>query len=339
VSFARYLGKTFWPVNLATPYPHPGHWELVLVICSVALIAGLSAIAVLLARKFPFAFTGWFWFVGTLVPVIGLVQVGGQSMADRYMYLPLIGLFIVLAWGIGEVCLRWRVPRTWAVFLAAIVLVPAALRSRDQLGYWQNDGTLFRHALVATKNNYVASINLGTWLSKQGQVMEAMGCFNEALRMHPSDPSALYDLGNAFSKLGNWDDAIASYRRALQITPDQADILNNLGFALAAKKQFTAAVTNFEAALTLKPDSASAHNNLASVLFAEQKFDEAAGHYREALRLTPDNPQIYANLGDTLLRMNQPAEAAKCYLQALQLNPDDAKSRAKLRALGAPVSN
>ncbi len=338
VSYARYLGKMFWPATLATPYPHPGHWPFGLVLFAVVLFAALCVAAVWWGQKFPFAPAGWFWFVGMLVPVIGLVQVGDQSMADRYTYLPVIGVFMVLVWGVGEACVHWRVPKEAAIFLAAIVLAACALRTRDQLGYWQNSGTLFRHVLAVTKNNYVAENNLGTWLSGRGQIAEAMDCYRQSLKIKPGNVDALYDLGNAFARLGDWDNAIADYRRALEITPDQADILNNLGFALAAKRQFAEAIADFNAALKLNPDSAGAHNNLATVLFMQHRFDEAEQHYREALRLTPDNPQIYANLGDTLIRLGRTPEAVKCYQAALRLAPDDPQIKAKLQALGTPAN-
>jgi Flp pilus assembly protein TadD len=338
VSYARYLGKMFWPTALATPYPHPGHWPLWLVLSAVVLFAALCVAAVWWGQKFPFAPVGWFWFVGMLVPAIGLVQVGDQSMADRYTYLPLVGAFVVLVWGVGGACMHWRVPKPPVIFLAAIMLAACALRTRDQLGYWQNSGTLFRHALAVTKDNYVAENDLGTWLSGRGQIAEAMDCYRQSLKIKPDNADALYDLGNAFARLGDWDNAIADYRRALEISPNQADILDNLGFALAAKQQFAEAIANFDAALKLNPDSAGAHNNLATVLFIQHQFDKAEQHYREALRLTPDNPQIYANLGDTLVRLGRMAEAVNCYQAALRLKPDDPKIKAKLQAVGAPAN-
>jgi tetratricopeptide (TPR) repeat protein len=333
------LGKTFWPTVLACPYPHPGHWELSLVVYSVALIAGLSALAVLYARRYPFFFTGWFWFVGTLIPVIGLVQVGGQPMADRYTYIPLIGLFIAFVWGLGETALSRPVPKTLIVVLTAMILVACAWRTRNQLSYWRDSETLFRHTLAVTKDNYIACNNLGTWLSKRGQIAEAMDYFHKSLKINPDGSDVLYNLANTFAKLGNWDEAITNYQRALQITPNQSDILDNLGFALAAKKQFADAVVCFEAALKLNPDCADAHNNLATVLFIQKKIDGAVRHFREALRLTPGNPQIYSNLADALVKQGQTAEAVRCYQEALRLKPGDPQVRAKLQALGAPISN
>ncbi len=337
VSCARYLGKTFWPATLALPYPHPGHWPLGLVLFAVVLFAVVCAGAGWGGQKYPFAPVGWFWFVVMLVPVIGLVQVGDQSMADRYTYWPLIGVFVVLVWGLSEACARLRVPKPPVIFLAVIVLAACAWRTRGQLVYWQNSGTLFRHALAVTQNNYVAENELGTWLSSQGQIEEAMDCYRQSLKIKPDNVDALYDLGNAFARCADWDNAIADYRRALEIAPAQADTLDNLGFALAAKQQFTDAIACFDAALKLDPDSAGAHNNLATVLFRQHRYDEAEQHYRAALRLTPDNPQIYVNLGDTLVRLGRPADAVQYYQAALQLKPGDLRIQAKLQALGVPA--
>jgi Tfp pilus assembly protein PilF len=339
VAYDRYLAKTFWPSPLANPYPYPDHWDGLLIIYAVALIVGLCAVAGLQARRFPFAATGWFWFVGTLVPVIGLVQVGNQSMADRYTYLPLIGIFMITAWGLAAMCANWRLPKPVAGILAVVLLTACGLRTRDQIGYWQNSGTLCRHALAVTENNFVACNNLGTWLSKNGEVTQAMDWFRQSLQFRPDNPDALYNLGNAFAKLGNWDEAISHYRRALQVTPDQTDILNNLGFALATKKQFAEAIACFETALKLDPHSAGTHNNLATVLFMQQRFDEAVQHYLAALRVTPDDPRIYVNLGDALVRQGQTAEAVKSYQEALRLRPGDPQIAAKLQALGVQSSN
>ena len=333
VACARYLGKTFWPVALSNPYPYPGHWAAGFVAFSVLLAVGLTIAAIGLRRKVPWLPVGWFWFAGTLVPVIGLVQVGSQSMADRYMYLPQIGIFMMVTWALAGIVADWRRLRPVAGVLAAVVLIACGVQTRDQIGYWQNSGTLFSHALAMTEDNYVACNNLGTWHSKNGQMAQAMDCFRRSLEIKTDNPDALYNLGNAYAGQGDWDTAITYYHRALQMTADQADILNNLGFALAMKRQMPDAIACFEAALKLNPDSASTHNNLAAILFQEQRLDEAVVHYREALRITPDDPRIYLNLGDTLMRLKKPAEAVLCYKAALRFSPDDPQIKAKLQAL------
>jgi len=339
VAYARYLGKTLWPIALGNPYPHPGHWAAGLVVFSAVLVIGLSVAAVRLGRKLPFVPVGWFWFVGTLVPVIGLVQVGNQSMADRYTYFPLIGIFIVAVWSGAGMCANRRLPRPVLGVVAIVVLLACGLRTRDQIGFWRDSGTLFRHTLSVTENNFVACNNLGTWLSKNGQMIKATDWFRQSLQIQPDNPDALYNLGNIFARQGRWDEAVDNYRHALQVAPDQADILNNLGFALATQQQYADAIACFEAALKLDPDSASTHNNLASVLFREQRYDEAAQQFREALRVEPDDSRVCVNLGDTLLRLGKPAEAISCYQAALRLRPGDPQIGAKLRALGVPVLN
>ncbi len=340
ISYGRYLGKTFWPVNLAVLYPHPLQWDTGLIVLSLLLVIGLSATALGLGRRLPFVFTGWFWFVATLVPVIGLVQVGNQSMADRYAYVPLIGVFIVLAWSMAELCANRRLPKQFVVMVALLLLAASALRSRDQTSHWRNSETLFRHTLAVTQNNFLAYNNLGTYLSSVGQMTEAMDCYAKSLQINPDYAESLCNMGNALSQSGQWQGAVEYYHRAMQIAPDHTDVLSNLGIALAAQKQFADATACFEKALQGDPDSPSAHNNLATVLFVERRFDEAARHFREALRLQPGNPQVYSNLGDTLQQLGQTAEAVRCYQEALRLNPGDPAIQARLQqALGTPASN
>lgn len=335
VAYARYLAKIVWPVDLSVIYPHPGYGPIWIVALSVLLFAVLCLAALALKKKFPFAFTGWFWFAGTLVPVIGLVQVGQQAMADRYAYLPLIGILIVAVWGAGELCAKWQPPRRAVIGFVVILLFAVALRARNQVVVWQNDETLFDHALAVTKNNYVAELDLGYWYSKMRQPQRALRYYYTAWRMSPNDPDALYDVGNAFAKLGDWDDAIRNYRRALQIAPNQPDVMDNLGFALAQMKHFSEAVSNFQAVLKINPASFGAHNNLATIFFIQGNYREAAGEYKAALQLSPDNPLVLVNLGDALVRLGQTNNAAQCYQRALQLQPDNETVRDKLQSLGA----
>ena len=335
VSYARYLGKIFWPATLANPYPHPDRWPGVAVAAAVLLFVLLSVAAVWRARKWPFLFTGWFWFVGMLVPVIGLVQVGQQAMADRYAYLPMAGVLVAVVWGVSGFIprARWSVIGVLALTLA--LLTAGAVKTRMQLSYWRDDGALFGHALAATRDNFVAHVNYGVWLSKHGQTKEALAQYSMALQLNPKDSQALYNLGNTLSRLGRPDEAVADYRQALLITPDKPEILNNLGLALAAQKLIPEAITNYEAALRLKPEYPDAHNNLGNAYFKQGRFRDAAEQYYAALKLTPDNPILYANLGDTMVRSGRRDTAAECYKQALQLDPGNQKTTAKLDALRA----
>ena len=335
VSYARYLAKTAWPATLANPYPHPGHWPAAVVSLSVLLFAILCLGAFLCARKYPFVFTGWFWFAGMLVPVIGLVQVGTQAMADRYAYLPVIGLLVIFVWGLALFAGRNNLSAKISILVALVVLGASAVRTREQLNYWQNDGALFSHALAVTQDNCTASINLGTWLSKSGQNQQALELYDSALKMRPSDPLVLYDVGNALASLGNLDEAIRDYRLALQFAPGRPNILNNLGCALMAQNQLPEAITNFEAALKSKPDFAYAHNSVATALFKQGKLDDAAQHFYAAVKLAPDNAQFALNLGDTLVRLGKVQPAAECYQRALQLDPGNSEIMDKINSLNA----
>lgn len=335
VSYARYLIRVFWPVNLATPYAALDYWPVGFVIFSLALFVVLCVVARVFWKKYPYLFTGWFWYAGMLVPVIGLVQVGAQAMADRYMYLPMIGILLIIVWGVGDLCVQFKLPRPALLAISVILLFACALRARNQVGVWKDDGTLFSHALAVTKNNYIACLDLGFWYAKNGQLTNSLNYYYLASRMSPADPTALYNTANAFAKIGQLDDAINIYHRALALTPDDPDILNNLGFALARSKQLPEAAQCFQGVIKLKPNSVEAHNNLAAILFMQGNIADAAKQYQAALEITPNDPRIIVNLGDALVRLGQKSDAIQCYQRALQLEPNSQPIQAKLQALGA----
>jgi protein O-mannosyl-transferase len=299
VSYTSYLGKMFWPVNLAIPYPHPGYGNFWLFCLSAVLTLAIAFVLSRFGRRFPFLVTGWLWYFGMLVPVIGLVQVGMQAMADRYTYLPLVGVFIVVAWGAGEVAARWHLPRQALWTGAILILAACAARTRDQLGVWQNGEKLFRHSIAVTDFNDVAYYNLGTDLYGSGRI----------------------------------DEAIESFRMALQIRPSYDDAMNNLAAALARKGQLDEAIVQFRAALRYRPDDAAVHYNIANVLVMQHKPDEAIQEYREAVRLRPDYPEAHNNLANTLVMQGHLDEAMQHYRETLRLNPGHEAARRQLRAL------
>ena len=323
VAYARYLGKMFWPVDLAIPYPHPGHWPAIQVLGAAVLIAGLTAAALWLGRKQPCVISGWLWFLVTLLPVIGLVQVGHQSLADRYTYVPLIGLFVVIAWGAGAAAERWHWPRPALAAIAVLVLAAGAARTRDQLRHWTDSGTLFRHALAVTEKNFVAHDNLGFYLFSRGDQAGALDHYREALRIRPNDPNTLNNLGSLFLARKQYAEAIRCYETALQAKPDFADAHLNLGAALFESGQPQEALPHYTAALRLAPDSAQAHNNLANLLVAQGKTDDAIARYRQALDLNPNLPEALNNLGWLLAAKGRFDEAIADYEKAVQLRPDD----------------
>ena len=364
VSYVRYIGKMFWPVDLSILYPHPGRWPAWQVIASAALLLAIFVAVLRLARGRPYLAVGWLWFCGTLVPAIGLIQVGIQSMADRYTYLPLIGLFIMLVWWINELVPErpWRGQALAAGGVS--VLAACALLTVRQIQFWRDSEALFGHAVKVTRNNYLAYNNLGFYLSGQGRPAEAMENYRQSLKINPAYDDALNNLGyalagqkkyseaiplyeaalrirpnqaevhnnlgNALSEVGKIDEAIQHYLVALAQKPDHADAHNNLGIALAMKGKLDEAIPHFQAAIRAKPGYASAHSNLGNALAAQHKLDEAIKEYKEALRLKPEDAQAHNNLGNALAVQGKAAEATEHYREALRLNADNPEAHFNL---------
>jgi hypothetical protein len=254
VSDCRYLGKIFWPTDLAVIYPHPGEWPLLRVLLAGILMGAILVLVWVKRERYPFLLMGWLWYCGTLVPVIGLVQVGSHAMADRYTYLPSVGVLICAVWGAAELARHRSYLATPLLAGTAGGILLCVELTRHQLGYWQESETLFRQALKVTTENPVASNNLGDALVRKGRIDEAIGHFQQALRL----------------------------------MPDFDDAHNSLGNALARKGQLGEAILQFEEAVRLRPDRAVPHYNLGMVLAVKGKFDEAVRNYREAVRLNTD---------------------------------------------------
>jgi hypothetical protein len=270
VSYCRYLGKLFWPANLPFFYPHPGHWPLTVVVAAGFLLLGLSVWAWMTRRDYPYLLVGWCWFVGTLVPVIGLVQVGFQSIANRYTYVPFIGIFLSLSWGVQALTRRWRHQFFVLFTLATAAILICIPLTRIQIGYWKDSEILFQYANVVIKNNWEAHARLGLVLSKEGRLDEAINQYREALRLKPDDADAHYDLANALYRKGLGDEAISQYREDLKLSPDDPEGHNNLGAVLFQKGNLNEAITQFQEALRLKPDYANAQKNLAAAMAAQK---------------------------------------------------------------------
>lgn len=266
VSYVRYLGKTLWPANLAVIYPHPGAWPWLSVALSALILMIISVFAFKLWRRAPYLAVGWFWYLGALVPVIGFIQIGSHAMADRYTYLPLIGLFIMIAWGMTDLASRWTHGRTllaiWGV-IAVAVLIPVA---RAQVAHWENAERLFRHALSVTVNNDIAHNNLAAALARQGRFDEALEQCRAALAIRPAYPEALFNAGTAMAGRDRYREAEAYYRKAISLRPEFAEAHNNLAIALAMQGKIDAAIGHFLTALRLRPDYAEAEKNLGVAL-------------------------------------------------------------------------
>jgi Flp pilus assembly protein TadD len=321
LSYVGYIGKMFWPTGLAVWYPlHPGLSPVAVTVAGIGLV-GVTTAVIRGARRRPWLVTGWFWYVGMLVPVIGVFQGNGEAMADRFVYLPSIGLTIMLCWSVPSRAIERRNLRVITSVAAAAVLVVCAALSRVQIGYWKDSETLFRHALDVTQDNWLAHNNLGIVLAQLGRGPEAMEHFQQALRIKPDSAMAHYNLANVLVQAGKTQDAIGHYHEALRIDPGDFKALTKLGNVLQQMGRVPEAIGEYQQALWLKPDYAEAHNNLAVALMAQGKLPEAIDQYEQALRINPDFADAHCNLGFALEKAGRPQEAIAHYERALQLKP------------------
>jgi tetratricopeptide (TPR) repeat protein len=330
VSYVRYLSKTFWPVDLAVIYPYQKHWPFWFVFTAAALLLTWSAMVVWRARKTPYLFFGWFYFVGTLVPAIGLVQVGPQAMADRYMYLPSIGLFILLVWGVNELLTGQPHRKKIAALAGTTALCACIITASLQLSYWQNSVKLLLHTVEVTTDNYTADAYLGGALEAAGLNDAALPFYVESVRITPYFPIAQWNLGLALLRKGQFAEASEHLAAAAQLTPNDPVIHCYYGKALAAAGNLETADTQFTEALRLKPGYAEAHLFLAISLARQKKFAAAIPQFAAVAELEPDNPDLHFNFGLALLDNHQPDAAAAQFTQELRLQPDEAKTHYRL---------
>ncbi|MDD5141222.1 MAG: tetratricopeptide repeat protein [Verrucomicrobiales bacterium] len=296
ISYCRQLGKLLWPTDLAIIYPHPGYWPVVEVLLAGGLLLGISVFFVVNHRRFPFLLMGWLWFCGMLVPVIGLVQTGLQAMADRHNYLPSLGVFILMIWGNAELTRNWRYRAITLSGLGSAAVISCILVTQQQIGYWRDSETVFRHALAVTENNYIAHGNLGEALGTKGQTDGAIRQFQAAIRIYPDYAEAHNNLGIALGGKGQIDEAIRHFQEAIRIKPDYAEARYDLGVALGMKGQNDEAIHHYQAAIRINPDFAEARNNLGIALVDKGQIDEAIRHFQEAIRIKPDFVAAQKNL-------------------------------------------
>jgi hypothetical protein len=284
LSYATYLGKTIWPSGLSIYYPHGG--DLVpfgKALLSVALFISLSVLAVRLAKRFPYSAFGWFWYVGTLVPVIGIVQVGAQSMADRYMYVPSIGLFIAASWGISDLIRRWMIPKWVPAVSSMMVLLAFAAMAWVQLGYWKNDMVLYRHAVDVDEDNWIAQNTLGALLGSEGRFDEAITHLLKAIRLNPVYADPYFNLGVAYYRKGNRQEAVRYYRESLRLEPGDTARRLVLGNVLQDMGMREEAMEEYREVLRIDPDNREALDLLRE---RSDRSGDGAGH-RKAERALP----------------------------------------------------
>ncbi len=363
VSYATYIGKMFWPTRLAVFYPHRvSTFPLWQVAGALMVLVGVTALAAVLWRR-PYILVGWLWYLGTLVPVIGFIQIGGQAMADRYTYVPMIGLFVAAAWGLGDMVERRRLGRVVAPLGAAAILLPLTVLAWIQTGYWRNSETLFRRALAVTSDNVVARNGLGTALRRAGRLDEAIEHFSAAIaipgpfRVHPH-----MNLGYTFAEKGQFDEAAALFAEVIRHQPayeeahiflamvraDQGGIDEAIGqyaqtLALnpdnAAARQGLDTLLEAQRGSARKPDYAMAHNALGRAFYNIGQFDLAVRHFMEALRIDPAQSAAHNGVGVVLAGQGRLDEAAWHFAQALAAQPGDADALTNLGSVLATQGN
>jgi len=355
ISYVRYLAKTFWPVDLVNPYPLVRHWAAGAVWAAGTLLLALSFAAILTARKRPYGLTGWLWFLGTMIPVIGLVQAGAQSMADRYTYIPLLGIFWIIVWAGTELSANWQLSGMAPASAVLLVLGTCAAQTREQLNYWRDGESLFRHAIALTENNFIAFDGLGRALFNKGQLDEAVLYELKALEIRPRYATALdhlndtlvrieaakassnhslsqltsTDYASAYNALGlglamngNLDEAVSRFQKALIYTPADVKIRSNLAYALALQGRLEDAIGQCEQILQASPDLPEAHNIFGLALLKQGKLDQAVTQLRVALQYQPDYAEAHFYLGQALAALGHRDEAIAHCKEALQLNPN-----------------
>ena len=367
-SYLTYVGKMIWPTHLAALYPYPiVQIPVARAVIYAAILVLITICVIYLGRKHKYLTVGWLWYVATLVPVIGIIQVGAQAMADRYTYVPLTGLFIIIAFGADEILRKIPLRKLILTPCAIVILIGCSLATSMQLKHWKNSFGLFDHTLAVTKNNYVMLNNYANILSEMGRPAEAVKYFVEAMKFLPKSTDVHNNYANALKKLGRWDEAIEEYRIALNLNPDSATPHYNLAVSLADKGDYDEAIEQYKITIKLKPDFEEAYCNigcllvkkgqhaqaieylqkalqlepkdilaqgqLAMALAGVGRIDEAIEHCRIVLKTRPNDAEMHTNLGILLQTQGKIDQAVESYKKALQIDPNNQKAHGYLNAL------
>jgi protein O-mannosyl-transferase len=339
LSYAAYMDKMFWPQDLAVFYPFDARtiqsWQVVL--CALLMIV-VSVLAIRFGQKQKYLFVGWLWFVGTLIPVIGLVRFTGSSYADRFTYIPYVGLFIMIAWGMPELLSKWisassvESPYQKIVLgvLMVLVLTTLGICAHRQTSYWKNDFTLFSHANEVTQNNYLAYYNLGVTYNGIGRYQEAIEEFRQAIKIRPRYADAHCNLGFAYGKLDRYQEEIDAYKQVIRIKPNYADAHCNLGVAYGNLGRWQDEVEACKKAIKIKPDFAEAHCNLGFAYGNLGRYQEAIESYKQVIRIKPDFAEVYNNIGFAYGKLDRYQEAIEACKKAIKIKPDYADAHYNL---------
>ena len=320
VSYAVYIRQMFYPIKLAALYPRlqngPPQME---IIFAAAFLSSITAAAFLLRKRWPYLITGWLWYLGMLMPMIGIMQVGAQAHADRYTYLPQIGLYILLAWALADACKSWHDYRLMIPAGAAAVIIGLLIFcAQKQTSYWRDSESLWNHTIASTGENAIAQDNLSRALARDGRLEDALVHCRMALQIQPNYSEANYNMALLLEMTGATDEAMAYFQKAEQLVPFSSEDQNNLGAALYKKGQLDEAILHFQKAVDINPGNAEAQDNLGAALIQKDQGDEAISHFQKALEIQPDFAKAHGNLGVILLQKGRPDEALVHLQKALE---------------------
>ena len=319
VSYALYIKKFFWPTDLAVFYPLSDipiwHFSIALL-----FLVSVTVFVCRYFRKYPYLFVGWFWYLGTLIPVIGLIQVGSQAMADRYAYVPLIGIFMMMAWGLADIAHK-KYLKNIVVIVSGVSLIILFIITNFQIQYWRNTTALFEQALNVTKNNFIANLGLGNELLRKNKIDEAIRHYYAGLLLDPENDSLLMSFAWALHMKGENDKALAMLRLSLLFNPKSMDAHNRLGVILFQEGHIDEAIIEYQKSVDLNNENPLTHNNLGNALAEKGKINEAINEYREVLRINPEHAGAHNNLAMLLMRQDKNEEAIRHFREAIRLSP------------------
>jgi tetratricopeptide (TPR) repeat protein len=325
ISYIAYIGKMIWPINLAVLYPYPRllvPWQ---VLGSVLLLIALTVAVFKMVKRFPYLATGWLWYAGTIVPVIGIVQVGNQAMADRYTYIPLIGLFIILAWGIPELLKKWKYRKEVLLTLFALSFLCLSIKTWTQVGYWQNSITLYDHTLKVTDNNWLIYNNRGVAYYGLGNYNRAIEDYDRAIEIKPDFADTYSNRGATYFKLGNYRQAIEDYDRAIEIKPVFADTYSNRGAAYFKLGNYRQAIEDYDRAIVIKPSYADAYYNRGIAYKVLGNYNQVIDDFDRAIVIKPSYANAYLNRGNVYKDLGNYRQAIEDYDRSIVIKPSYAE--------------
>ncbi len=322
ISYTAYIGKMIWPSNLAVLYPYPRllvPWQ---VLGSISLLIAITLVVIRRVKRSPYLAMGWLWYIGTLVPVIGIVQAGVQAMADRYTYIPLIGLFIMVAWGVPDLLKKWNYRKEILLTISILSILCLSIKTWTQVGYWQNNFTLYDHTLKVTDNNWLAYNNRGVAYNGIGNYRQAIEDLNRAIEIKPDYEQAYNSRGVAYNGIGNYRQAIEDLNRAIEIKPDYEQAYNSRGVAYNTLGNYRQAIVDLNRAIEIKPNSADAYNNRGIAYKSLGNYNQAINDYGRAIEIKPNSADAYNNRGNAYNGLGNYKQAIEDYGKAIEIKPN-----------------